>query len=87
MQTKVIKIQTIGVGETEETLEYLTVYVPTFIDKDTMKELSPKIGSNGKLFKNVTLVDTHDDKPYYIVGNYIKEKQRIFKNKPIGYAK
>lgn len=87
MQTTVIKIHTIGIGETDEDLEYITVYVPTLIDKDNMKELSPKIASNGKLFKNVTLVETHDDKHYYIVGNYKKEKERIFKNRQMGYGK
>tara|TARA_R110000823_G_scaffold214021_1_gene343888 strand:+ start:76433 stop:76729 length:297 start_codon:yes stop_codon:yes gene_type:complete len=72
--------------EQEEPSSYKVIYLPSMIHTDTIQEIHPKITPIGKLYKNVSTIKTTTDERFDIVGNYVKENERLFpKLNKIGY--
>lgn len=65
------------------------VTIPFTIDLDDIIEITPYMTKSGKLYKNVSLVETRYNKTYKVVGNYktLNELRINPPKKQIGYAK
>jgi hypothetical protein len=64
--------------------------VPFYINKHEILNVSPYFGRNGKLFKNVSIINDRYGASYKVVGNYktiINEKENKLATGTIGYGK
>lgn len=61
------------------------IYVPRYIKKDDIESVTPYIGGNGKLFRQLTSIETYTNKNYIIVGNYKKHIESLKSKRAIGY--
>lgn len=76
-------------GELTQELVRSNFMLPTIVDPNDIVNFSPYFSVEGKLFKNVSVLEDRYGKTYKVVGNY-KTLNQMMDNpirKPIGYGK
>ena len=75
-------------GQLYEKLIQSNFTVPCIIEESDIISITPYFGRNGKLFKNVSILENRYGSKYKVVGNYDKlnEQMNNPKRNKIGYG-
>ncbi len=60
--------------------------MPIYIDKNNISSIYPNYTSEGKLYKNVSILVDNSDKKYKVVGNYKEILNKIYGSKTVGFS-
>ena len=83
MEYKIIQILNIP----HDTLPSVMAYIPTSINSSDIQSINPFISNRGKLFKNVSVLETYSNKIYTVAENANHLTKRVSSNRIKGFIR